>query len=173
MGCLSIMASWAFFTIFCNGLLVRWVCDIWVDNHSRTLGQKYVFVCLFVALRGPPLDENLLLSNIATANKKVEHLTEVGHNLLRGEMFEWSCLLTPDLYSFSSDRGTVSGAVLGIGLSVANLFICCILQKKKTKNIHYHYVFFQSVTQAYSEKESEKNPSAPINQELNLRPSDD
>ena len=31
----------------------------------------------FSALRGPPLDENLLLSNIATANKKVEHLTEV------------------------------------------------------------------------------------------------
>lgn len=29
------------------------------------------------ALRGPPLDENLLLSNIATANKKVEHLTEL------------------------------------------------------------------------------------------------
>ena len=32
---------------------------------------------MFSALRGPPLDENLLLSNIATANKKVEHLTEV------------------------------------------------------------------------------------------------
>jgi len=29
------------------------------------------------ALRGPPLDENLLLSNIATSNKKVEHLTEL------------------------------------------------------------------------------------------------
>jgi len=29
-------------------------------------------------LRGPPLDENLLLSNIATANKKVKHLSEAG-----------------------------------------------------------------------------------------------
>ncbi|XP_015748557.1 PREDICTED: GRIP and coiled-coil domain-containing protein 2-like [Acropora digitifera] len=33
-------------------------------------------------LRGPPLDENLLLSNISTANKKVEHLSEVGHNIV-------------------------------------------------------------------------------------------
>lgn len=39
----------------------------------------FILVTLFfvLALRGPPLDENLLLSNIATANKKVEHLTEV------------------------------------------------------------------------------------------------
>ncbi|KAK2565974.1 hypothetical protein P5673_010290, partial [Acropora cervicornis] len=38
------------------------------DRSSNDLG-----------LRGPPLDENLLLSNIATANKKVKHLSEVGH----------------------------------------------------------------------------------------------
>ena len=28
------------------------------------------------------MDENLLLSNISTANKKVEHLSEVGHNIV-------------------------------------------------------------------------------------------
>lgn len=49
----------------------------------------FILVALFfvLALRGPPLDENLLLSNIATANKKVEHLTEVTQCLLR------SCLV--------------------------------------------------------------------------------
>lgn len=49
----------------------------------------FILVTLFfvLALRGPPLDENLLLSNIATANKKVEHLTEVTQCLLR------SCLV--------------------------------------------------------------------------------
>ncbi|KAK2573775.1 hypothetical protein P5673_001466, partial [Acropora cervicornis] len=41
------------------------------DRSSNDLG-----------LRGPPLDENLLLSNIATANKKVKHLSEVGHHIV-------------------------------------------------------------------------------------------
>ena len=36
---------------------------------------------LSLGLRGPPLDENLLLSSITTANKKVEHLSEVGNNM--------------------------------------------------------------------------------------------
>jgi len=48
--------------------------------HPSTRTYTNLFVCLFLALRGPPLDENLLLSNIETSNKKVEHLTEVGNN---------------------------------------------------------------------------------------------
>ena len=44
--------------------------------------NKVWFVYLFLGLRGPPLDENLLLSNIATANKKVKHLSEVGHHIV-------------------------------------------------------------------------------------------
>ena len=45
--------------------------------HPNTLRLTFSSTFFFSALRGPPLDENLLLSNIATANKKVEHLTEV------------------------------------------------------------------------------------------------
>ena len=44
--------------------------------------KKVWFVYLCLGLRGPPLDENLLLSNIATANKKVKHLSEVGHHIV-------------------------------------------------------------------------------------------
>ena len=46
--------------------------------HPNTLRFTFSSTFFFFsALRGPPLAENLLLSNIATANKKVEHLTEV------------------------------------------------------------------------------------------------
>ena len=50
---------------------------IFISFPPNTLRLTFSSTFFFSALRGPPLDENLLLSNIATANKKVEHLTEV------------------------------------------------------------------------------------------------
>ena len=68
-------------------LLCTQIC--WKSAFKRSKLMIFIHVALFfvLALRGPPLDENLLLSNIATANKKVEHLTEVTQCLLR------SCLV--------------------------------------------------------------------------------
>ena len=48
----------------------------------RCSNTKFGLICLFLGLRGPPLDENLLLSDIATANKKLKHLSEVGHHIV-------------------------------------------------------------------------------------------
>ena len=55
------------------------VLNLFAKNKNEVCAKnsELTMDMLFSALRGPPLDENLLLSNIATANKKVEHLTEV------------------------------------------------------------------------------------------------